>query len=283
MTIKVVTDSTCDLPDELVAQYGITVVPLYINIGGSSYLDGVDISRLEFYEGLADYDPFPTTATPGIDAFQKVYDRLAEEGAAQVLSIHVSISLSATVDVARAAAKETSSIPVTVFDSQQLSLGTGFQVLEAAKAAAEGRSMEEIIALLEEQTSRTFVFAALDTLEFLQRSGRMNAVVARLGSLLQIKPLLKMHAGEPTGERVRTRERAIQRLIQLATDLGTVEKLALVHTNAPEAAQELYKKARHLFPDEEAPLSVDVTPVIGAHIGPGVIGFTCIAAGKTSE
>jgi DegV family protein with EDD domain len=283
MTIKVVTDSTCDLPAEIAAQYGITVVPLYINIGDRGYLDGVEISRQEFYEGLVDYDPFPTTATPGIDTFAKVYDKLAEEGATQVLSIHISISLSAIMDVARSAAKETSSIPVTVFDSQQLSLGIGFLVLAAAKAAAEGRSMEEIIALLEEQTSRTYVFAALDTLEFLQRSGRMNMVVARLGTFLQIKPLLKMHAGKPTGERVRTRERAIQRLIQLVADLGTIEKLALVHTNAPEAAQELYKQARHLFPDEEAPLSVDVTPVIGAHIGPGVIGFTCIAAGMSSK
>jgi len=281
--IKVVTDSTCDLPDEIVAKYGITVVPLYINIGERGYLDGVEISRQDFYEGLADYDPLPTTATPGIDAFQKVYDNLAEEGATQVLSIHISISLSAIVDVARAAANETSSIPVTVFDSQQLSLGTGFLVLEAAKAAAEGHSMEEIIALLEEQTCRTYVFAALDTLEFLQRSGRMNAVVARLGSLLQIKPLLKMHAGKPTGERVRTRERATQRLIQLVTDLGAIEKLALVHTNAPEAAQELYKETRYLFPDDEAPLSVDVTPVLGAHIGPGVIGFTCIVARNLSK
>lgn len=283
MTIKIVSDSTCDLPDGIVSQYGITIVPLYINIGDRGYLDGVEISRQEFYEGLADYDSHPTTATPGIDAFRKVYDRLAEEGASQVLSIHVSISLSATVDVARAAAQETSSAPVTVFDSQQLSLGTGFLVLEAAKAAAEGRSMEEIIALLEEQTSRTYVFAALDTLEFLKRSGRMNTIVARLGGMLQIKPLLKMHAGEPTSERVRTRQRATQRLIQLVTDLGAIEKMALVHTNAPEAAQELYIKARHLFPSEDAPLSVDVTPVLGANIGPGVIGFTCIAAGKSSK
>jgi len=283
MTIKIVTDSTCDLPEEFITKYGINVIPLYINIGNRGYLDGVEISRQEFYEVLADSDPLPTTATPAIDAFRKIYDRLAEEGASHVLSIHISISLSATVDVARAAARETHSVPVTVFDSQQLSLGTGFLVIEAAKAAAEGRSIEEIIALLEDQTGRTYVFAALDTLEFLKRSGRMNGVVARLGSLLQIKPLLKMHAGEPTGERVRTRARAIKRLIQQVTELGTIEKLALVHTNAPVAAQDLYKKARHLFPNEEIPLSVNVTPVLGAHIGPGVVGFACISAGKTSQ
>jgi DegV family protein with EDD domain len=283
VSIKIVADSTCDLPEEIIAEHGITVVPLYINIGDRGYLDGVEITRQEFYEGLADYDPLPTTATPGIDTFRGVYDQLAEDGATQVLSIHISISLSATVDVARAAARETSSVPVTVFDSQQLSLGTGFLVLEAAKAAAEGQTMEEIISTLKEQTSRTYVFAALDTLEFLRRSGRMNTVVARLGSLLQIKPLLKMNAGEPSGERVRTRQRAIERLIQLVTDLGAIEKLALVHTNAPKAAQELYQRARHLFPVDEAPLSVDVTPVLGANIGPGVIGFACIAAGKSSK
>jgi DegV family protein with EDD domain len=283
VSIKIVSDSTCDLPQEIVTQYDITIVPLYINIGDRGYLDGVEITRQEFYEGLPNYDPLPTTATPGIDAFRMVYDQLDEDGATEVLSIHISISLSSTVDVARAAAQETSSVPVTVFDSQQLSLGTGFLVLAAAKAAAEGSSMDEIIALLKEQTSRTYVFAALDTLEFLQRSGRMNSVVARLGSLLQIKPLLTMHGGEPTGERVRTRERAIARLIQMVSDLGSLEKIALVHTNAPEAAQDLYQRARHLFPEEGTPLSVDVTPTLGANIGPGVIGFTCITAGKSSK
>ena len=278
MSIQVVTDSTCDLPEEIIAEYGITVIPLYINISDRGYLDGVEITRQEFYEGLPDYDPLPTTATPGIDAFRGIYDQLAEGGATQVLSIHISISLSATVDVARAAARETTSIPVTLFDSQQLSLGTGFLALTAAKAAAQGLPMDEIVAMLEEQTSRTYVIAALDTLEYLKRSGRMNAVVARLGSVLQIKPLLIMHAGEPTGERVRTREHAINRLIQFVSELGPLEQLALVHTNAPQDAQDLYHKAIHLFPTQEEPLSVDVTPALGANIGPGVVGFACIAA-----
>jgi len=282
VSIRIVTDSTCDLPEEIIDKYGITVVPLFINIGDRGYLDGVDITRQEFYEGLADYDPLPTTATPGIDAFRRVYDQLAEQGATQVLSIHISISLSATVDVARAAARETSSVPVTVFDSQQLSLGTGFLVLTAAKAAAQGLPMEEIVAMLEEQTSRTYVIAALDTLEYLKRSGRMNAVVASLGSVLQIKPLLIMHAGEPSGERVRTRERAMKRVIQFVSDLGPVEQLALVHTNAPQEAQDLYNQAIHLFSNQEEPLSVEVTPVLGTNIGPGVVGFACIAAKKAA-
>ncbi len=276
MSVRIVTDSTCDLPQAIVDAHGITVVPLYINFGDQGFLDGVEISRQEFYQRLPKSDPLPTTATPGVDAFRQTYNRLAEGGASEILSIHISISLSATVDVARTAAKQTQKVPVTVFDSQQLSLGTGFLVLSAAKAAADGLPLDEIVAMLEEQTSRIYVIAVLDTLEFLKRSGRMNAVVAKLGSMMQIKPLLIMHAGEPAGERVRTRERAIKRVIQFVDELGDLEQIALVHTNAPDEAQALYRRAKHLFPKDEKPLSVDVTPVLGTNIGPGVVGFAFI-------
>lgn len=278
MSIRIVTDSTCDLPEEIIAEYGITVVPLYINFGSDGYLDGVEITRQSFYERLIDCDPLPTTATPGVDTFRSVYDQLAEQGATQVLSIHISISLSATVDVARTAARETSTVPVTVFDSQQLSLGTGFLVLAAAKAAAKGLAIDEIIAMLQEQTSRTYVIAVLDTLEYLKRSGRMNAVVASFGGLLQIKPILIMHDGEPTAERVRTRERALKRVMDFVRELGPLEKIALVHTNAPQEALDLYERSKHIFPDQGDPMSVDVTPVLGTNIGPGVVGFACITA-----
>ncbi len=276
MSVRIVTDSTCDLPQAIVDAHGITVVPLYINFGDQGFLDGVEISRQEFYQRLPKSDPLPTTAMPGVDAFRQTYNRLAEGGASEILSIHISISLSATVDVARTAAKQTQKVPVTVFDSQQLSLGTGFLVLSAAKAAADGLPLDEIVAMLEEQTSRIYVIAVLDTLEFLKRSGRMNAVVAKLGSMMQIKPLLIMHAGEPAGERVRTRERAIKRVIQFVDELGDLEQIALVHTNAPDEAQALYRRAKHLFPKDEKPLSVDVTPVLGTNIGPGVVGFAFI-------
>ncbi len=278
MSIKIVTDSTCDLPQDLLQEYGVTVVPLYINFGDQGYLDGVELTRQEFYQRLPESDPLPTTATPGVDAFKQVYEDLADSGASEILSIHISISLSATVDVARTAANETKKVPVTVLDSQQLSLGTGFLVLSAAKAAAEGKSMDEIVSMLNEQTSRTYVIAALDTLEYLKRSGRMNAVVARLGSVLKIKPILIMHDGEPTGERVRTRERALARLIEFISELGPLEELALVHTNAAQEAKELFQRSKHLFANQEEPLSVDVTPVLGTNIGPGVVGFACITA-----
>lgn len=278
MSIKIVTDSTCDLPQDLLQKFGIKLVPLYINFGDQGYLDGVELTRQEFYQRLPESDPLPTTATPGVDAFKQVYEDLADRGASEILSIHISISLSATVDVARTAANEMKKVPVTVLDSQQLSLGTGFLVLSAAKAAAEGKSMDEIVSMLNEQTSRTYVIAALDTLEYLKRSGRMNAVVARLGSVLKIKPILIMHDGEPTGERVRTRERALTRLIEFISELGPLEELALVHTNAAQEAKELFQRSKHLFANQEEPLSVDVTPVLGTNIGPGVVGFACITA-----
>ncbi|MGD2057803.1 MAG: DegV family protein [Anaerolineales bacterium] len=281
MTIRIVTDSTCDLPDELIQKYGITVVPLFINVGEQGYLDGVELTREQFYERLPDWDPPPTTATPSPETFIDVYNRLAQEGASAILSIHISISLSATVDVARVAAERTSSVPVTVLDSRQLSLGTGFLVERAAQAAAAGKSMEEILEILDDQIGRTHVFAALETLEFLRRSGRMNGAIAGIGSLLQIKPLLKMYEGEPTSERVRTSNGASKRLLELLEEKKPFERLALVHTHADEKARALLDQVKAKLPEGKI-ASVDITPVIGAHIGPGAVGFTVISAKESA-
>lgn len=154
---------------------------------------------------------------------------------------------------------------------------TGFLVVKAAQAAAEGRSMSAIIAMLEEQVSRTHVFAALDTLEYLRRSGRMNGAVASLGNLLQIKPILKMYNGNPTVERTRTGNGATRRLISMLSELAPLEQAALLHTHAAEKAEELRRQSQHLLPGTPVP-SVDITPVIGANIGPCAVGFACVTA-----
>ena len=276
MTIRIVTDSTCDLPDEIVKALNITVVPLYINVGDKGYLDGVDVSRQEFYLNLPHYSTHPTTGTPGMDTFQKVYKKIAQEGASQILSVHISESLSATVDVARNAAQQFSDVPVTVLDSQQLSLGTGFQVEAAARLAKEGKGLTEILAAIEDLASRTFVAAALDTLDFLRRSGRMNAIMASLGSLLQLKPILTMFKGEPGSERVRTASKAFQRLAAMLEARQPIERFAMLHTNAPEAAENFRKHIADFIP-EDPTYSMDITPVIGAHIGPGAVGFSIIS------
>ena len=280
MTVKIVTDSTCDLPIALIKAYNITVIPLFIIVGDKEYRDGIDLSRQEFYERLPQFHPSPTTAAPGPDIFRKTYEHLAAEGATGILSIHISIKLSGTVDIAHQAARETTNVPVKVFDSRQLSLGTGFEVLTAAIAAAQGKSIQEIIELLDEQILRTHVFATLDTLEFLRRSGRMNAAISRLGELFQIKPLLKMFDGNPTAERLRTRNKAKKRLIELLEEAAPFEQLAILHSNAADRARALLGEIKPLLPNENI-LFEEITPVLGAHIGPGVIGFACVS--KKSE
>jgi DegV family protein with EDD domain len=279
MTIRIATDSTCDLPPEAIREHGITVIPILIQVGSQEYRDGIDLSRAQFYDRLPGLKPPPTTAAPGIHVFQQAYEQLAAEGATEVLSIHISQKLSATIDVARQAAMETTAIPVTVFDSRQLSLGTGFQVQSAARAASAGRSMSEILAQLEGQIARTHVFAALDTLEYMRRGGRMNGAIAALGSLLQVKPILKMYEGDPTAERVRTRARAMRRLKKLLAAHAPLEQVALLHSGAEARARELLEEVRDLLPPGQI-WTHEINPVLGAHIGPGVIGFACVSAQK---
>lgn len=276
MTIKIVTDSTCDLPDSVIDELGISVVPLYINIGNQGFLDGVDISREEFYNNLPTYSEHPTTGTPGTQAFLETYNQLADDGATEIVSIHISENLSGTVNVASAVAEGYDRIPVTVVDSGQLSLGTGFQVELAAEMAADGKPVSEIIAALKDLRSRTFVSAGLNTLEYLKRSGRMNRFMHGLGSLLQIRPILTMKDGQPGSDRVRTSLRAEKRLLDLLEDHLPIERFALLHTNAQQKAEEFKQKIHDLLPEGEI-FSMDITPVIGVHIGPGAVGYAVIS------
>jgi len=278
MTIRIVTDSTCDLPASVIQKYDIKVLPLYINVGEKEFLDGIDITREEFYTRLPDYPSHPKTAVPSPLKFKAIYDALAEEGASDVISIHISESLSAMANVARAAAQETNSTKVHVIDGGQLSLGTGFLVENAAKLASMDVKVKEILNEITSQMKRSYVFAALDTLEFLKRSGRMNRWVSNLGSLLQIKPILTMHDGKPGNERVRTREKAMHRVVELLASVGKIERVALVHTHAPERIMELKRMAASLLPQGDL-WNEDITPVIGAHIGPGAVGFAVVSAG----
>ena len=276
MTIRIATDSTCDLPAEVIRELNIKVIPLYINIGEQGYLDGVDITRTEFYTNLPGYPTHPTTGVPGPDAFTKAYDDLVEEGATEILSIHISKALSAMIDIARSAAGSFHKAAVTALDGGQLSMGTGFQVETAARMALEGRSMAEIMQKLQDMASRLFVSARLDTLEFLRRSGRMNGTVSGIGSLLRLRPLLKMHNGVSASEMVRTTKKAEERLVHLLKERMPVERFALLHTNAAEAAEAFRERVADLIPRRPV-YSMDITPVIGAHIGPGAVGFAILS------
>jgi DegV family protein with EDD domain len=278
MTIRIVTDSTCDLPQEILDRYQIAVIPVYIHIGDQSYRDRIDLTREQFYSQLPESDHPPWTGAPAPAQFEQVYRALIAEGAAEILSIHISASLSAILDQARAATQTIDEIPITVFDARQLTLGTGYSVLKAAQLAAAGQSSDQIVTALQDQARRTHVFAVADTLEYLRRSGRVSRLVSGLGNLLQIKPLLKMHDGSATSEKVRSDRKALERLVELVEGLGVLERLDLVHTSALDQANALYERVKHLRPPDQPPLTVRVTSVIGAHVGPCCFGVACIQA-----
>lgn len=277
MTIRVVTDSTCDLPPELVAEHQITVVPAYVNLGDESLRDGVDISREAFYQRLPQCSPPPTTAAPSPGQFMQAYERLAEQGVKEIISVHLSSTLSNLHAAAQMAAEAMEHVRVRVIDARQASMGVGFAALAAARAAAAGQSLPEIAERVKSVVQRTRLFAVIDTLEFLRRSGRLNFLEAGLGGLLQIKPILKLHDGVIATERVRTRGQALQRLIGLLHEQLPVEQIAVAHTAARERAEELLAEVRHLLPAGEIPI-VEATPAIGVHVGTGALGFICVSA-----
>ncbi len=276
MNIRIITDSTCDLPDEIIHQHAITVIPLIISVGEKSFLDGVELSREQYYERLPYFRPHPKTAAPGPEVFTKAFELLVAEGAHAILSIHISETLSSTVNSARIAAEQFNRIPVTVLDSTQLSLGLGFIVECAAQMADSGKDVLEIIEALKNLMTRTYVFASLKTLEYLRRSGRMNFALAKFGELIQLKPILHMHDGKAVAYRTRTQRNATIRLLDWLAEYAPYEKLAIVHAGVQDEAEALYLRALNYFPDQSI-LIAQITPVLGAHLGIGALGFACIS------
>jgi DegV family protein with EDD domain len=276
MKIGIVTDSTSDIPTDLVEQHGIVVVPSILVIEGKEYLDGKDITREEFYARLPDMQTHPTTAAPSIGDFAKVYDKLFTQGCDHIVSIHAARQLTAIVNVARQAAQDFSN-KITCVDSGSLTMGLGFQVLAAAEKTDLG--LQAVLDAVESTRKRLHVNAALDTLEYLKRSGRVPRVVAALGGLLSIKPLIELLSGEvkPVGA-TRVTHIADDRVLELLIQQGELERLAVLHTNAEPRAQKLLDRviaqARKSMPRDI--LMVNITAVIGAHLGPNGVGFAAI-------
>jgi DegV family protein with EDD domain len=273
MKIAIVTDSTADLPTDLAEEYKIRVIPAILVIDGKSYEDGEDISRLEFYEKLPAMVQSPTTAAPASGKFHQCYEQLIQSGVEKIISIHVSAKLSGMINSAQAAAQHFLD-KVKIVDSGQVTLGLGFQALEAARAATQGDPLDQILTRIKNIQRRVRLVALLDTLEYMRRSGRVSWARASLGSLLQIKPLVELSDGVVyrLGE-VRTRKKGIERLFKLLLETGPYEQLALLHTNAEEDAVNL----ADVIPNfDHTPLIVNVTTVIGTHVGPNGLGFVAI-------
>ncbi len=277
MTIRIVTDSTCDLPDDVIARYQITVAPAYLNIGDKSYRDGLDITREAFYAGLPTFPTHPTTAAPSPSVFTDIFEQLVAEGATTIIAIHIAERLSAFLNMARLGAEGVQGARIIPFDSQNLSMGIGLQVLAAAEDVATGRSLDDVLQRMEARRARTRVYAGLDTLEFLRRSGRVSIIQAGLGSLLQIKPIMLVNQSEVTKvDQVRTRSRVPGKLVEIAAHLGSLEALTILHANALEEAAALHTQLQPYFPSHQTPLTLGITPALGVHIGPGAIGFAVI-------
>jgi DegV family protein with EDD domain len=281
MNIGFVTDSTSDLPEELVQMHGIQVVPSILVLEGREYADGIGISREEFYTRLPDFENPPTTAAPSIGDFAATYEALLSCGCEHILSIHAASQLTTIVNVARQAALDFPN-RITCVDSGSLSLGLGFQVLAAAEVREEG--VQAALTAIDSTRRRLQVSAALDTMEYLKRSGRVPGIVAGLGSLLSIKPMIELTEGEvKVIGTVRTTSQADERILHLLTRGSALERLAILHTNAESRAKRLLnglmQHARKSIPREV--LFVNVTTVIGTHVGPDGIGYATVRKSET--
>jgi DegV family protein with EDD domain len=272
--IAIVTDSTADLPSEEVIKYEIQVIPNLIIIEGKNLRDGIDISREEFYNQLPKMSSQPTTSTASSGTFHKTYEKLLSQGAKYILSIHPPVGLSGIINAASAAAHAFED-HIRIIDSKQVSAGLGFQVLAAAEAIQAGTGLVAIINLLRDMQKRIKVVAMLDTLEYIRRSGRVSWARARLGNILQVKPFIELSNGivSSLGE-TRSRTKGIQQLKKYLFQLGALERLAILHTNAEIEAYNFIQDIQMSF--DFSPLTVNVTTAIGTHVGPNAIGFAAV-------
>lgn len=274
MTISIVTDSSCDLPDDLVTELGIDVVPLTIRFGDEELVDRRDLTPGQFWARCATSAVLPETSAPSPGAFEEVFRKARAAGAGGVACVTLSTKLSATGEAAQAAARAVADdIQVKVVDSLSVSLGLGMIVVESARRAAAGASLDEIVELAGDLARRTKVYASLDTLENLKKGGRIGAAQALLGSMLSIKPVIEVVDGkvEP-GPKQRTRSRSLRWLAEQVSAQPGVENLAVPHGDAPDVDTLLGLLAPH-FPRERIVVG-QLGAVVGAHTGPRTIGVT---------
>jgi DegV family protein with EDD domain len=278
MVIRIVTDSTCDLPPELVAEHGITVVPLVVLFGDEALQDGIDISAERFFKRLVRESKLPTTSQPAPAAFRAAYERLRDEGATEILSIHISGKLSKTLESARQAAEGLEGVRVVHIDSELTTLALGMGVVRAAEAVAAGHSLDETAEFVRGHFRRTHTLFLVDTLEYLRRGGRIGRAQEIVGSLLKVKPILSLQDGEvvPVG-RARTKQKAIEEMLRRASEFRPIAETMAVHASTPDDLQYLVERLHGLAP--LARLTVGrVTPVIGVHAGPGLLACAVVTA-----
>lgn len=275
--IAVVTDSTADFPGDAQARLGIEMVPLSVAWDGDSYRDKLDLSITDFYRLMRQRTTLPTTSAPAAGLFEALYERLLGEYD-HVISVHLAGKLSATYDVARAAATRVDNGRINVVDSGQTSICLAWLAMRAAEMAAEGAGPVAIVEELESWVPRLRLYAVLDTLTNVQRSGRIGRAQALVGSLLNFKPLILIKEGQVLPvERPRSRASAMRRIVDVVASQGRILKVGVVEGDAPEIVTSLVQLVRERLPD--APLDQgEIGIVLGTHAGPGVFGVAALLA-----
>ena len=276
--IQVVTDSACDLPEELVEKHGITIVPLSIRFGEEEFVDRIDLTPTQFWAKCAASPAHPETAAPSPGAFVSVFEAAAEAGREGVICINLSSGLSGTFGSASTAAASVSGrIPVKVIDSKSITMGQGMLVLAAARAAEAGRGMDSIESETEDLIPRVHIYGALDSLEHIKKGGRIGGAQAFVGSLLSIKPIIEIVAGtvEPESKQ-RTRSKSLAYLIDKIRQFPKLDQLAVSHGDAADIG-EFLSRLGEVYPIEDVIVS-DIGAVIGTHAGPRTIGVCCLEA-----
>lgn len=272
--IKIVTDSTVDMTDELIRKYDIEVVPLSIQIEGETYLDRVDLTPKDFLNKMKVAKELPKSSQPPVGVFAETYDRLGSEGY-DVLSIHMTGGMSGTVQSAETAASM-STANVRVVDSRFISKALSFQVIEASQMAKEGKSMDEILARLDQIRSNTRLFVVVDTLENLVKGGRIGKGKAMIGSLLNIKPIASLEGGvyTPVSKARSYSQVATYLAKQFAEDTAGhhIKGVGLVHAEAPDLNQKLISALKTIADFDLIDIEY-TTPIVSTHTGPGAIGF----------
>jgi DegV family protein with EDD domain len=272
--IKVVTDSTCYLPEDVLRQHDIHVVPLNVHFGQHTYREGVDLTPEQFYHLLAASPVLPTTSQPSPGEFRQVFAELSSAGY-QTLCLVISSRLSGTYQSAIEAQQMLAGVPVVVFDSLSVAAGLALMVLTAAEMAAAGYPMEVILERLEQLRHDVRLYFIVDTLEYLQKGGRIGKAAALLGSLLEIKPILAIQDGivQPL-DRARSKPKAFERLLEhfeAGLEPGQTLQCILVHAQALNEAQQLAAELQRRFHCRRI-LTTEVGAVVGTHVGPGVVG-----------
>ncbi len=277
LRVAIVTDSTADLPPQLVKARAITVVPLTLHLEGRSLLDGVDIRPSEFYRKLPNVTTHPTTSQPSPGRFAETYAELLNDHA-EVVSIHISEKLSGTYASALQGAEMTDPKRVRVIDSQLVSMSLGLLTLAAAQMAGQGLDADSVAQRANAMREHVQTYFSVATLEFLRRGGRIGRAGALLGSVLQVKPVLCIRDGLVTPlERVRTFDRALNRVVELAREVDRGKGVCVIVGHA-DAETDAERVARELEPIAETLLIQPLGPVVGAHAGPGVVGVGCYPA-----